>query len=337
MLTNNLNQYIMLSVDDITDFIPEYDADGNQTRVKTSTGIWAICYNAENRPTDFTKVDSSGSTTIHCEYDYIGRRATKQVSVNGNVTLHQRYLYRGYLQIACVDLARAAHPALWFITWDPTQSIATRPLAIRKDGTWYAYGWDFSKNICEIFGPAGYIRTSYTYAPCGEVVQNGNVVQPIQWSSEYYEQEMSLSYYNYRYYNCFAAKWLSRDKLNEKGGVNLYNYVKNNTIKEIDILGNIAWVLIIPCIKGMAISAVSDVSVQECKCCYKQVGWRLWKCDLGACPPINVCSVIVSAIVGCAAGYIPAPIIPTTVTDLRLLAQKTGASAFAKWLGKFNC
>lgn len=29
----------MLSVDDLSDFIPNYDADGNQTRVKTSTGI----------------------------------------------------------------------------------------------------------------------------------------------------------------------------------------------------------------------------------------------------------------------------------------------------------
>ena len=155
---NALNQYTMLSVDDITDFIPEYDADGNQIRVKTSTGIWAITYDAENRPTDFTKVDSSGSTTIHCEYDYMGRRSTKMVTTNGNVTLHQRYLYRGYLQIACVDLSRASHPALWFITWDPTQPIATRPLAIQKDGTWYTYGWDLTKNICEVYRPNGNIH-----------------------------------------------------------------------------------------------------------------------------------------------------------------------------------
>ena len=63
-LSNNLNQYTMLSVDDLSDFIPDYDADGNQTRVKTSTGIWAISYDTENRPTDFTRVDSSGSTTL---------------------------------------------------------------------------------------------------------------------------------------------------------------------------------------------------------------------------------------------------------------------------------
>ncbi|MEE1266044.1 MAG: hypothetical protein UHH87_07125, partial [Akkermansia sp.] len=51
-------------------------------------------YDAYNRPTDFTRVDSSGSTSIHCEYDHMGRRATKQVTTNGSVTLHQRYIYR---------------------------------------------------------------------------------------------------------------------------------------------------------------------------------------------------------------------------------------------------
>ena len=54
--------------------------------------------------------------------------------VDGTVTLHQRYLYRGYLRIAACDLLRPAHPCLWLITWDPTQDVATRPLAIQKDG-----------------------------------------------------------------------------------------------------------------------------------------------------------------------------------------------------------
>ena len=28
---------------------PQYDADGNQTLIQTSTGIWSVTYNAENR------------------------------------------------------------------------------------------------------------------------------------------------------------------------------------------------------------------------------------------------------------------------------------------------
>ncbi len=62
-----------------------------------------------------------------------------------------------------------AHPCLWLITWAPTQPIATRPLAIQKDGNWFCYGWDLTKNICEIFGPSGYIRSTYAYTPFGAV------------------------------------------------------------------------------------------------------------------------------------------------------------------------
>ena len=100
-------------------------------------------------------------------YDSQGRRFEKKVTVAGVTTLHHRYIYRGYLQIAALDLMRSAHPALWFVTWDPSQPVATRPLAIQKDGTWFTYGYDLTKNICEVFGPAGYIRTAYAYAPFG--------------------------------------------------------------------------------------------------------------------------------------------------------------------------
>ena len=87
-----------------------------------------------------------------------------------SITLHQRFLYRGYLQIACCDLTRSNHPCLWLLTWDPSQPVATRPLAIQKDGTWYTYGWDLTKNICEIYGQHGYIRTAYTYTTYGQVI-----------------------------------------------------------------------------------------------------------------------------------------------------------------------
>ena len=216
---NELNQYTSIQENEDESFAPTFDENGNQTLVKNSTGIWSLIYNAENRPTSFTNADSSA--IVECTYDYLGRRATKKVTINGVVTLHQRFLYRGYLQIACCDLTRSGHPCLWLITWDPTQPIATRPLAIRKDGSWFAYGWDLTKNICEVFGQHGYIRTSYTYTPYGEVTEVGDVIQPMQWSSEYFDTELAFVYYNYRYYNPADGKWISRDIVPQ---LNLYTY-----------------------------------------------------------------------------------------------------------------
>ena len=242
---NELNQYTAVG-----DFTPTFDADGNQTLVKSSAGIWSITYDAENRPVSFTNAESN--TVVECAYDHMGRRATKKVTVDGAITLHQRYLYRGYLQIACCDLTRSNHPALWLITWDPAQPIATRPLVIQKDGTWYsaparlasqdsrsqecsrlgvwllksqpAYGWDLTKNICELYGSNGYIRTAYTYSPYGEVTASGDVTQPIQWSSEYNDTELGLVYYNYRHYNPMEGRWLGKDPIIQ---CNLYSYNKN--------------------------------------------------------------------------------------------------------------
>lgn len=234
--TNALNQYTAIAENGATDFVPQFDADGNQTLIKTSTGIWSAVYNAENRPINFTNRKSN--TVVECVYDYMGRRSLKKVSVNGNVAIYQRYIYRGYLQIACLDLTLSAQPALWFITWDPTHPIDTRPLAIQLNNTWYTYSWDINKNVCELFGPAGYIRTTYSYTPYGSVTSIGDVNQPIQWSSEFCDEETGLKYYNFRYLDTKHGRWINRDPLaNTNKVLKLYIFANNNAIVNYDRLG----------------------------------------------------------------------------------------------------
>ena len=235
--TNNLNQYTEISLGEASASPLQYDADGNVTLVQTSTGTWTITYNAENRPVRFENAGTQ--TVVECRYDSQGRRFEKKVTVAGTTTLHHRYIYRGYLQIAALDLTRSNHPALWLVTWDPSQPTATRPLAIQKDGTWFTYGYDITKNICEVFGPAGYIRTSYSYAPFGSVSASENgVVQNFQWSSEFYDSELDLVYYNYRHYSPSLGRFLSRDPIEEQGGLNLYAFVRNNNLIHVDQRGN---------------------------------------------------------------------------------------------------
>ena len=71
---NNLNQYTA-----IDDFAPQYDADGNQTLIKTETGIWSVTYNAENRPIHWR----SGDTEITMAFDRMGRRVEMRTEKDG--------------------------------------------------------------------------------------------------------------------------------------------------------------------------------------------------------------------------------------------------------------
>ena len=61
--------------------------------------------------------------------------------------------------------------------------------------------------------------------------------QPFRFSSEYCDTETDLIYYNYRYYSPELGSWLSRDPIEEKGGLNLYGFVGNDGVNKWDYLG----------------------------------------------------------------------------------------------------
>jgi RHS repeat-associated protein len=225
------------------EFIPQFDDDGNQTLIKTDSGVWQVQYNGENRPIVWKCVSTNSPThnsftppLITMSYDRMARRVTKNA---------QRFVYDGYLCIGKIEDSTSIHYSLSPIhcfVWDPTEPIATRPLAwlvLRSLGEGGYYTHDGNKNVSEVVEENGDIAARYDYAPFGAVIaQRGAsaAVNPWRYSSEYADDYISLSYYNYRHYNFACGRWLCRDMLEEQGGVNLYAY-PNNPITNFDVLG----------------------------------------------------------------------------------------------------
>jgi len=61
---------------------------------------------------------------------------------------------------------------------------------------------------------------------------------PFRFSTKYQDDETDLIYYGYRYYNPSTGCWLGRDPIQEKGGINLYCFLNNDSENAFDILGN---------------------------------------------------------------------------------------------------
>ena len=240
--SNNLNQYTA-----VDDFTPQFDDDGNQTLVKTATGIWSVTYNGENRPVRW----ANGDTVIAMSYDCRGRRVTR----NG-----QRFIYDGYLQIANFD-SKATISQLFI--WNPAEQIATRPLVWNRNATTSFYTHDCNKNVSEIVALSGEISAHYEYEPFGAVlVAYGESVAANPWcfSCEFYDYESATMYYNYRQYNYGEGRWLSYDPL--CGGM---VYCNNNPINLRDTLGLVPVSFKTKDLEGKAhdVETVEDVFIDD--------------------------------------------------------------------------
>ena len=243
-MANQLNQYTA-----VDDFTPQFDDDGNQTLVKTATGIWTVAYNGENRPVLWT----CGATSIVMKYDRMGRRVEYLETVDGGAAVstsrHHRFVYDGYLCVQRLD-ASAGNAVDLVFAWDALEKVATRPLMIEKPGMYKLHvTHDGNKNVSELvfFSGGSGIAAHYEYAPFGAVTASTRstsvtaydlrTYNPFRFSSEYADDTLGLVYYNYRHYNPLDGRWTSRDPIGEEGGLNVYIYVNRNPLAYIDTLG----------------------------------------------------------------------------------------------------
>ena len=241
---NELNQYTNIIQADVS-FDPLYDADGNQTRIRTSMGIWNVCYDANDRPVSFTSED--GRITVTCGYDYQGRRFEKKVAVSGAITSHVYYLYRGYLQVAELNMMHPMPVLEKSYLWNPAEAAATRILMMTcwkengmADGEHLFFTHDALKNVTSIFDEQQARRARYECAPFGALLTaQGDMAQDnrFRFSCEYADDELGLVYYNYRHLNPADGRWINRDPIQEQGGWNIYGFIKNSPKNMFDILG----------------------------------------------------------------------------------------------------
>ena len=250
-----------------------YDANGNQTIVETPAGRWAVEWNAENRPVRWT----CGDKVLLMAYDHMGRRVRYVETAGGVTNRIATFLYDGYLCIA-----RTENGTTDRFLWDPTEPVATRPLATVADGTPYLYAHDANKNVSELVNAlTGETAAHYDYSSFGKTLiatgflRNRN---PFRFSSEYVDDATGLIYYNWRHYDPVHGRWLSEDpmfgelatdsrKMIDSLGIegeipyNPYLMCNNNPLGLFDITGEIVPVAVAGWAAADAVAAAIETAI----------------------------------------------------------------------------
>ena len=203
---------------------PTYNADGN---LLTYDG-WTCAWNAQDRLVSATK----GDVRLEFNYDYLGRRFEKKVYESNALVKHLKFVYDGFKQIAeydALDSNALANTYLW-------QPVGLDVPLLRNGGEFFVS--DANKNIVALLDTTGHVTDTYVYDPFGNCTHTGNSTNPFRFSSEYFDEEAGLVYYNYRYYSPDLGRWLKRDMRTERrGDVHVYSLTANDSINLFDILG----------------------------------------------------------------------------------------------------
>lgn len=228
-----------------------YDADGNLT----NDGRWAYTWDGENRLVEMrTLADLPSSVPrqkLSFAYDFRSRRIGKVVS-NWNDSVwveisNLRFVYDGWNLITELDKTNGpVRSYTWGLDLSGTEEGAGGVgglLAITRHQspvTTHFVSYDGNGNVIALLdAQSATLSAQYEYSPFGETVRATGTAANLNLFrfSTKYTDETGLLYYGYRYYIPSTGYWLSRDPIEERGGLNLYAFIANNPVKFSDSLG----------------------------------------------------------------------------------------------------
>ncbi len=210
-------------------------------------------------------------------YDYQSRRISKRIEKlnpslsTWELTRDLRFVYDGWNVMAEIQmkgeaedapnagitlgtgLVRLPYPVRSYV-WGPDMSgteggaggvggllAMTRHSRQGKAAENYWATWDLNGNVIGLVSTTKEGRMAlYDYDAFGQTTRVNEpevALNPVRFSSKYTDEETGLVYYGYRYYSPEVGRWISRDPIEEKGGVNLYGMVGNDAVNAIDPFG----------------------------------------------------------------------------------------------------
>jgi RHS repeat-associated protein len=211
-------------------------------------------------------VAQAGDQKLTFAYDYMGRRVKKEVYGWDSQTSsfkHQAshtFLYDGW---SLIREKREIHASSLILhtsyCWGLDLSLTTQGVggvggllsvvkteADLSTNAYYATA-DANGNITDYVTETGSVAARFAYDAFGRVISE-SIAQGLEpkaftfrFSSKYQDVETGLNYYGFRYYDPELGRWLNRDPIGARGGLNLYGFVGNKSSDRWDYLGLIGF------------------------------------------------------------------------------------------------
>jgi len=187
------------------------------------------------------KVDV-GNDDVEYRYDALGRRVIRK---------------EGSTKSALIwwgdsECAEHKHSAGQTVIQNDIMSHPTRLnsiIARAVDGSKYKLQWyhkNYLDHVYAVSNKNGDIIEHYRYSaygevtiysPSGQILTTSAIENTILWNTRRQDTLSGFYMYKHRHYAPQLGRWPSRDPIEERGGINLYEFVGNDSVNVFDILG----------------------------------------------------------------------------------------------------
>ena len=232
---NSLNQYTSILRDSASPSEISHDLDGNML----SDGLQQFAYDSAGR---LSSVSTGGVAVAAFQYDAFGRRVRKTTQEATHT-----YLYDGWnLVLERIERDGGETDTVeYFWGKDISGSLGGAGgigalLYLKHNGDAYVPIYDANGNVVQYVDATGAIVASYVYDAFGRTLASAGSQAELfrfRFSTKYHDSESGLVYFGYRFYSPSLARWLTRDPLEEQGGLNLYEFCGNDAIGQVDPYG----------------------------------------------------------------------------------------------------
>ncbi len=221
---NTQNNVYQVTVSAAGGSSPTYDADGNMTSNNGQTYTW----DARNH---LIKIAYADSSTTEFTYDGLGRRVQiVEKNSSATVTSTKNFIWCGMEMCEERDAANDVETQ-YFSQGEK----AVGALTDHAQGKYY-YTRDHLGSVREVVYEGG-DTSRYRYDPWGRrsrVLTDPPSSTTIGYTGHYYHEKSGLTLAPYRAYDANLGRWLSRDPIEEEGGINLYGYCQNDSVNYVD-------------------------------------------------------------------------------------------------------
>ncbi|NGX34907.1 MAG: putative deoxyribonuclease RhsA [Candidatus Anoxychlamydiales bacterium] len=234
--TNGLNQ--IQSIDNTTF---DYDQNGNPINKNSLDDQTFYEFDSLDR---LIKIENS-EISIKFEYDPFNRRISKISKCNSFFKFdeYRYFLYDDQNEIGSFD--EYFNQKELRILSNTNNAEIKSAISFEIDGYIYAPIYDIAGNVVSLIYN-GSLYEHYRYSAFGErkvfskykyEIDKSSINNPWQFSSKRIDEETSLIYYGRRYYDPKIGRWITPDPEGFLDGLNLYSFVLNNPLVNIDLYG----------------------------------------------------------------------------------------------------